>query len=78
MKTIEIDLLFKNYGKGKERIILIDKSNNIAILSLGIKDIGYEYLLRKIEEGSFSHSYCECSDPVFLQGVCDKCGGFQD
>ncbi len=44
---MEIEILFKNYGKGKERIILIDKDTNMAFASFGKKDKPYEYLFKK-------------------------------
>jgi len=47
---MEVELIFKNYGRGKERIILIDKSNNMAIVSFGIKDPPYNYLKEKYDQ----------------------------
>ena len=32
---MEIDVLMKDYGKGKKRIILVDKSNRLAFVSFG-------------------------------------------
>jgi hypothetical protein len=47
---MEIRILFKNYGKGKERIILIDKSNNMAFASFGKNDTPYEYLYEQYKK----------------------------
>lgn len=42
-----VEILFKDYGKGKERIILVDKATNLAFASYGIKDSPYDYLYKK-------------------------------
>jgi hypothetical protein len=47
---MEIKILFKDYGKGKERIILVDKSNNMAFVSFGKKDAPYEYLYEQYQK----------------------------
>lgn len=47
---MKIKILFRNYGKGKERIILVDKATNIAFISFGKNDTAYEYLLKKYKE----------------------------
>lgn len=47
---MKVKILFKNYGKGKERIILVDEDTNIAFRSFGVKDICYEYLKNKYDK----------------------------
>lgn len=47
---MEVKILFRNYGKGKERIILMDKSNNLAFASFGKKDTPYKYLYEQFKK----------------------------
>jgi len=47
---MEVKILFKDYGKGKERIILIDKANNLAFVSFGKNDTPYEYLYKQFKK----------------------------
>ena len=47
---MEIDVLMKDYGKGKKRIILVDKSNRLAFVSFGEKDTPYKYLEKNITQ----------------------------
>jgi hypothetical protein len=42
-------IVFKDYGKGKEHIILVDKSNSIAFAPFGKKDTPYEYLYKQLK-----------------------------
>ncbi len=56
---MEVKILMKNYGKGKKRIILVDKSNNIAFTSFGEKDKEFTYLQNKGEHKK------ECQINVF-------------
>ena len=44
---MEVKIEFKDYGKGKKRIILINRENNFAFVSFGEKDICYEYLYKQ-------------------------------
>jgi len=44
---MKLEILLKDYGKGKKRLILIDKSNNMAFASFGEKDAPYEYLYKQ-------------------------------
>lgn len=46
---MKVKILFKNYGRGKERIVLVDESSGMAFISLGVKDIGYDYLKEKYD-----------------------------
>jgi len=49
-QKMEVKILFKNYGKGKERIILVNKSDNVAFASFGKKDTPYEYLYKQFKK----------------------------
>lgn len=44
---MHIKVIFKNYGKGKCRVILIDKQNNMAFACFGEKTEQYKYLKQK-------------------------------
>lgn len=46
---MEVNIVIKNYGKGKRRLILIDKSNNMAFASFGERDKEFTYLEGKGE-----------------------------
>jgi hypothetical protein len=46
---MEVNIVIKNYGKGKRRLILIDKSNNMAFASFGERDKEFTYLESKGE-----------------------------
>jgi len=46
---MKVKILFKNYGRGKERIILVDTDTNMAFASFGNKDVPYEYLKEKYD-----------------------------
>lgn len=47
---MKVKIVFKNYGKGKKRIILINEDGgNIAFASFGEKDKGYMYLFEQFK-----------------------------
>lgn len=33
---------------------------------------------KESKDEAYNSSFCKCEHPIFLQGVCEKCGGFQD
>jgi hypothetical protein len=48
---MKIKIVFKNYGKGKERLILINESEgNIAFASFGKKDSEWNYLYEQFKK----------------------------
>lgn len=50
-KIFKVEVVFKKYGKGKNRIVLLDSnSGNIAFASFGEKDTSFEYLLNIIKK----------------------------
>lgn len=48
---MEVKIVFKDYGKGKERLILVNESDgNIAFKSFGKKDSEWEYIFEQYKK----------------------------
>jgi len=44
---MDVKIVFKNYGNGKKRIILVNKLDNIAFTSYGERSKEYKYITEK-------------------------------
>lgn len=47
---MNIEILFKDYGKGKERIILVNIVNNMVFFLFGKNDLFYGYLKEEYDK----------------------------
>lgn len=48
---MQIKIVFKDYGKGKERLILVNESDsNRAFKSFGKKDAEWEYIFEQFKK----------------------------
>lgn len=42
---MNVKIIHKKYGKGRDRIVLVDKATGLGFVSFGIKDPPYNYLM---------------------------------
>jgi len=55
---MKVKIEFKDYGKGKERLILINESDgNRAFKSFGKNDTEWTYILEQFKKQQNGHSY---------------------
>lgn len=48
---MKVKIIFKDYGRGKERLILINEDGgNLAFANFGKKDHSYEYLYEQFKK----------------------------